>query len=100
MRIRSFTRSFAGLAFLSLFLLNVLALPALAQSDDASSPDVATSPDAKHPKLRISPKEPLKFGEVIVGLTSLPQTVTLTNNSGSVAIPLIDHPGQTTFHRR
>ena len=88
MSIRSFTRSFAGLAFLLVFLLNVLALPARAQSDEASSPDVATSPDVKHPKLRISPKEPLKFGDVTVGVTSPPQTVTLINNSNSRAIPL------------
>src|ERR1700723_3201143 len=90
MRIRSFTRSIAGLAFLLVFLLTAFAHPALAQSDDASSPDVATSPDAnaKHPKLRVSPKEPLKFGDVTVGTTSLPQTVTLINTSNSKAIPL------------
>ncbi len=82
MRFRSFMRSIFGLAFLLLFLLNALARPALAQSDEASSPDV------KHPKLKVSPKPPLSFGEETVGLTSPTQTVTLFNQSGSFAIPL------------
>ena len=43
---------------------------------------------AKHPRLRISPKEPLKFGQQIVSLISPSQTVTLINKSGSFAIPL------------
>ncbi len=83
MRYRSFLRSITGLAFLLLFLLTALARPALAQSDEGSSPD------AKHPKLSVSPKEPLTFGQVVVGLTSPSQTITLNNNSGSFAIPIM-----------
>ena len=81
MRVGSFSRSIAGLVFLLLFVLTAFARPALAQSDEASSPDV------KHPKLEVSPKA-LAFGEIVVGLTSPSQTITLTNNSGSFAIPI------------
>src|ERR1700723_2896957 len=88
MGIRSFMRSIAGLAFLLMFLLTAFARPAFAQSEEASSPEVATSPDIKHPKLRVSPKAPLRFGDVAVGTTSPPQTVTLINTSGSRAIPI------------
>jgi len=72
MRFRSFTRSLAGLAFSLLFLLTAHAAPAFAKSG----------------KLKIRPKPPLQFGEVIVGLTSPTQFVTLTNESNTFAIPL------------
>ncbi len=73
MRFRSFARSIVGLVFLLSFLLTAAASPASAK---------------QFPKLGISPKPPLAFGEQIVTLQSPPQTVTLDNKSGSFAIPI------------
>src|ERR1700722_1423944 len=94
MRFRSFIRSIFGLGFLLLFLLTAVGRPALAQSDEASSPDV------KHPKLKVSPKPPLNFGEETVGLTSPTRTVTLFNKSGSFAIPLTNIRVSAPFVKR
>ncbi|MFZ0658014.1 MAG: hypothetical protein WAM05_04810 [Candidatus Binataceae bacterium] len=73
-------RTIAALAFSLSLLLTVFAHPVLAQSADNTQ--------AKAPKLVLSPSEGVKFGKVIVGLTSAPQTVEVTNPSSTASITI------------
>ena len=81
---RTVSRTIAALTFSLLFLLTVFARPVLAQSADD------THAKAKAPKLVLSPDKALHFGKVIVGLTSAPQTITLTNKSSTTTITITD----------
>src|SRR5271156_3613080 len=104
---KSFARSLAGLTFSLLLLLAAFARPALAQSDDASSPDSKTP----FSKLSVSPKslsfsvdidkeqltktdgfkitnggtDPLQVDVVLDGTSSADYTI--TSGGGSTTIP-------------
>src|ERR1039458_2054251 len=81
--VKSFTRSIAALSFSLLFLLAAFARPALAQSDDDAQMEFHASANSK---LNFG----LDFGDVVVGTTSPPQTVTVINRSSKKAIKVRD----------
>src|SRR5277367_4958399 len=75
-------RQAAALALVGWYLLTAFARPALAQSAGY------TASKTKASILGLSPGKAFNFGKVIVGLTSAPQTVTLTNKSSTTAIAI------------
>ncbi len=86
MRLKSFSRLAASLAFLIVLLLSGFARPAWSQSDESDA-------KTKAPRLLISPKK-LNFGNQVFSTTSPSITaspskqVTVTNSSGTQAVSI------------